>query len=91
MATVDAAYETGLKPANLLNIGGVANGSILLKAFEIIVEYKNLQAIIANIFAGITRADEVTKAIVPAKNKSRTYPCCLFASMLQTMKSPLKS
>ena len=71
MATVDAAYETGLKPANLLNIGGVTNESILLKAFEIIVEYKNLQTIIANIFAGITRADEVTRAIISAKKTNQ--------------------
>ena len=74
MATVDAAYETGLKPANFLDIGGGANEATLLKAFERIVEYKNLQAIIINIFAGITRADEVAKAIVSAKKQIKTLP-----------------
>lgn len=74
MATVDAAYETGLKPANFLDIGGGANEATLLKAFERIVEYKNLQAIIINIFAGITRADEVAKAIVSAKKQIKDLP-----------------
>ena len=74
MATVDAAYETGLKPANFLDIGGGANEATLLKAFERIVEYKNLQAIIINIFAGITRADEVAKAIVSAKKQIKDVP-----------------
>jgi succinyl-CoA synthetase beta subunit len=74
MATVDAIYEAGLKPANFLDIGGGANQDILLKAFKRIAEYKNLQAIIINIFAGITRADEVAKAIVTAKTQIGNLP-----------------
>ena len=74
MATVDAAFEAGLQPANFLDIGGGANTKTLLKAFNRIVEYKNLQAIIINIFAGITRADEVAKAIVAAKEQIKTLP-----------------
>jgi succinyl-CoA synthetase beta subunit len=74
MATVDAAFEAGLQPANFLDIGGGANTETLLKAFNRIVEYKNLQAIIINIFAGITRADEVAKAIVAAKEQIEALP-----------------
>ena len=74
MATVDAAFEAGLTPANFLDIGGGANTETLLKAFNRIVEYKNLQAIIINIFAGITRADEVANAIVAAKEQINTLP-----------------
>ena len=74
MATVDAAYEAGLKPANFLDIGGGANEETLLKAFKRIVEYKNLQVIIINIFAGITRADEVAKAIVAAQQQIKNLP-----------------
>lgn len=74
MATVDAVYEAGLKPANFLDIGGGASEATLLKAFERIVEYKNLKAIIINIFAGITRADEVAKAIVSAQEKIENLP-----------------
>lgn len=74
MATVDAAYEAGLKPANFLDIGGGANTETLLKAFRRIVEYTHLQAIIINIFAGITRADEVAHAIVAAKTQIQDLP-----------------
>lgn len=74
MATVDAAYEAGLIPANFLDIGGGANEETLLKAFSRIVEYKNLQAIIINIFAGITRADEVARAIVEARKQIENLP-----------------
>jgi len=74
MATVDAAFEAGLKPANFLDIGGGANTETLLKAFNRIVEYKNLQAIIINIFAGITRADEVANAIVAARQQIKDLP-----------------
>jgi succinyl-CoA synthetase beta subunit len=74
MATVDAAYEAGLKPANFLDIGGGANEETLSRAFNRIVEYKNLQVIIVNIFAGITRADEVARAIVSAKKQIKELP-----------------
>jgi succinyl-CoA synthetase beta subunit len=74
MATVDAAYSAGLIPANFLDIGGGANEATLLKAFERIVEYPHLQAIIINIFAGITRADEVARAIVAAKKQINNLP-----------------
>jgi succinyl-CoA synthetase beta subunit len=74
MATVDAVYEAGLKPANFLDIGGGANEATLSKAFERIVTYPKLQAIIINIFAGITRADEVARSIVAAKQQIKNLP-----------------
>lgn len=74
MATVDAAYDAGLIPANFLDIGGGASTQTLLKAFRRIVEYPNLEAIIINIFAGITRADEVAKAVVAAREQIDDLP-----------------
>jgi len=74
MATVDAVFEAGLSPANFLDIGGGANTQTLLAAFNRIVEYPNLKAIIINIFAGITRADEVARAIVAAKEQITHLP-----------------
>lgn len=74
MATVDAAYTAGFTPANFLDIGGGANTETLLNAFNKIVEYPKLQAIIINIFAGITRADEVAKAIITAKKQITHLP-----------------
>ncbi|MDB5162021.1 MAG: sucC [Candidatus Saccharibacteria bacterium] len=74
MATVDAVFEASLKPANFLDIGGGANTETLLKAFNRIVEYENIQAIVINIFAGITRADEVARAIIAAKEQIAHLP-----------------
>ena len=74
MATVDAAYDTGLVPANFLDIGGGANTESLLKAFNKIIEYPNVQAIILNVFAGITQADEVARAIVEAQKSIDNLP-----------------
>ena len=74
MATVDAVAAHGLVPANFLDIGGGANTESVLKAFRQIVEYKSVQAIVINIFAGITRCDEVAKAIVEAKNQITELP-----------------
>lgn len=67
MATVDAVADAGLAPANFLDIGGGANTASILAAFERIMEYPNIKAIVINIFAGITRCDEVAKAIIAAK------------------------
>ena len=74
MATVDAVYDAGLKPANFLDIGGGASTETLLKAFSRIVEYPQLKAIVINIFAGITRSDEVAKAIIAAKKEITNLP-----------------
>ena len=74
MATVDAAYDAGLIPANFLDIGGGANTESLLKAFNKIIEYPNVKAIILNVFAGITQADEVARAIVEAQKSISNLP-----------------
>lgn len=74
MSTVDAVAAVGLKPANFLDIGGGANEASVLAAFKRIVEYKNVDAIVINIFAGITRCDEVAKAIISAKNNLPNLP-----------------
>ncbi|HEY1085863.1 MAG TPA: succinate--CoA ligase subunit beta [Candidatus Saccharimonadales bacterium] len=74
MATVDAVANAGLIPANFLDIGGGANEASVTKAFKAIVEYKNVRAIIINIFAGITRCDEVAKAVVGAKKHIPNLP-----------------
>lgn len=74
MATVDAAHDAGLTPANFLDIGGGANTESLLKAFNKIIEYQNVQAIILNVFAGITQADEVARAIIEAQKSIETLP-----------------
>jgi succinyl-CoA synthetase beta subunit len=74
MATVDAVVANGMTPANFLDIGGGANTESVLRAFRKITEFKNIQAIVINIFAGITRCDEVAKAIIEAKKQIDALP-----------------
>lgn len=74
MATVDAVADAGLRPANFLDIGGGANSQSVLTAFQKIMEYENIQAIVINIFAGITRCDEVAKAVIEARRRIDGLP-----------------
>ncbi len=74
MATVDAVVNAGLTPANFLDIGGGANKEGVLKVFDQIVAYPNIKAIVINIFAGITRCDEVARAIIAAKKDVKSLP-----------------
>jgi succinyl-CoA synthetase beta subunit len=74
MATVDAVATAGMTPANFLDIGGGANTASVLAAFERIMEFSSIEAIVINIFAGITRCDEVAKAIIAARQQIDTLP-----------------
>lgn len=74
MATVDAVSDFGMLPANFLDIGGGANSESVLKAFKKIMEYSQVKAIVINIFAGITRCDEVAKAIIEARQQIPDLP-----------------
>lgn len=74
MATVDAVSDHGMVPANFLDVGGGANTESVLRAFRRILEFSHVEAIIINIFAGITRCDEVAKAIIAARNQLSGLP-----------------
>lgn len=74
MATVDAVATAGMRPANFLDIGGGANAESVLAAFERIMNFPTIHGIVINIFAGITRCDEVAKAIITAKRQINDLP-----------------
>ena len=74
MATVDAVSDYGLTAANFLDIGGGASTASVLTAFERILLYPNITAIVINIFAGITRCDEIANAIIAAKKEIDHLP-----------------
>lgn len=74
MATVDAVAAHNMKPANFLDIGGGATADTIVIAFSKIMEFPNIKAIVINIFAGITRCDEVAKAIIEAKKHIADLP-----------------
>lgn len=74
MATVDAVANAGMVPANFLDIGGGANTASVVAAFQKIVSFPHISAIVINIFAGITRCDEVARAIIAAKQQITGLP-----------------
>ena len=74
MATVDEIFSSDLVPANFLDIGGGANEEKVLSAFNELIKFPNTKAIIINIFGGITKCDEIAKAIVSAKKNAPKLP-----------------
>ncbi|HEU5121475.1 MAG TPA: succinate--CoA ligase subunit beta [Candidatus Saccharimonadales bacterium] len=74
MATVDAVAASGMTPANFLDIGGGATTESVLAAFKKIQEFPNVQAIVINIFAGITRCDQIARAVIEAKQQLPQLP-----------------
>jgi succinyl-CoA synthetase beta subunit len=66
MTTMDLVQHYGGKPANFLDIGGGARHEVVRGAMELIVADPNVQAILVNIFGGITRGDEVAAGLIEA-------------------------
>jgi succinyl-CoA synthetase beta subunit len=71
MATLDTlAYYQG-KPANFLDVGGGSSTEVVEDAIDKVLQNKNVKKLFINIFAGISRCDEVARAIV---NKNVQIP-----------------
>lgn len=72
MATMDVIKMAGAEPANFLDVGGGADEEMITKGFEIILEDKNVKAIIINIFGGILRCDVLARGVVGAVKRMGT-------------------
>ena len=72
MATMDVIKFYGGEPANFLDIGGGAKADKVAAALRIILADPNVQAVLFNIFGGITRGDEVARGIVEALGQVKT-------------------
>jgi succinyl-CoA synthetase beta subunit len=66
MATMDIIKLSGGDPANFLDVGGSANAETVEAGFRIILQDKNVKAILINIFGGIVRCDRVAQGVVDA-------------------------
>jgi len=66
MTTMDIIKLYGGSPANFLDIGGGAGSDKVAAALRIILADANVQAVLFNVFGGITRCDEVAKGIISA-------------------------
>jgi succinyl-CoA synthetase beta subunit len=61
--------QAGGKPANFLDAGGGSKADAIVDALEVITSDENVNAILFNIFGGITRGDEIAKGIIEASRR----------------------
>lgn len=70
MATMDIVAARGLpfglRPANFMDIGGGARSDTIETALRLMFDYHALNALVFNVFGGMTRADEVAQGIIAA-------------------------
>ena len=68
MTTMDLVKRAGGEPANFLDIGGGARADKVAHAMRIILADPKVNAILVNIFGGITRGDEVARGLIEARS-----------------------
>jgi succinyl-CoA synthetase beta subunit len=67
MTTMDLVKRAGGEPANFLDIGGGARADKVAAAMSLILADPKVNAILVNIFGGITRGDEVARGLIEAR------------------------
>jgi succinyl-CoA synthetase beta subunit len=67
MTTMDLVKRAGGEPANFLDIGGGARADKVAHAMRLILADPKVDAILVNIFGGITRGDEVARGLIEAR------------------------
>jgi succinyl-CoA synthetase beta subunit len=67
MTTMDLVKRAGGEPANFLDIGGGARSDKVTEAMRLILSDPKVNAILVNIFGGITRGDEVARGLIEAR------------------------
>ena len=72
MATMDMIKLYGGEPANFLDIGGSSNPEKVVEAMNILLSDINVNAVMINIFGGITRCDDVARGLVIALDEIKT-------------------
>lgn len=72
MATMDMIKLYGGEPANFLDIGGSSSPQKVVEAMDILLSDSNVNAVMINIFGGITRCDDVARGLVTAMKEIDT-------------------
>jgi succinyl-CoA synthetase beta subunit len=71
MSTLDVVALAGGRPANFLDAGGGAKAEEITSAVEVILSNPAVNAVLFNIFGGITRCDEVARGLIEAFHQVR--------------------
>jgi len=66
MSTLDVVAQAGGRPANFLDAGGGSKAEAIVDAVEVILSDEKVEAVLFNIFGGITRCDEVARGLIEA-------------------------
>lgn len=74
MSTMDTIVAAGGRPANFLDIGGGTGEKEFVTALKNIMELPSVNSIIVNIFAGISRCDEIARGIIAAREQLTGLP-----------------
>lgn len=74
MSTMDTIVAAGGQPANFLDIGGGTGEKEFVTALKQIMELPGVTSIIVNIFAGISRCDEIARGIIAARQQLPNLP-----------------
>ena len=74
MTTLDLVDHFGGSPANFLDIGGGADAERVQGALELVFDDENVDAVLFNVFGGITRCDEVAQGINDALEAFEELP-----------------
>lgn len=72
MTTMDVIKLYEGEPANFLDIGGGAKSDQVATAIRLILSDPSVNAVLINIFGGITRGDEVARGIIEALEQVET-------------------
>jgi succinyl-CoA synthetase beta subunit len=71
MATMDLIKYFGGEPANFLDIGGSSNPQKVVDGLKILIKNRSINAILLNIFGGITRCDDIARGLIEAEHEFR--------------------
>jgi succinyl-CoA synthetase beta subunit len=69
MSTLDVIAQVDGRPANFCDLGGGGDAEGVVDALEVITSDAQVEAILFNIFGGITRCDEVARGIFEALDR----------------------
>jgi succinyl-CoA synthetase beta subunit len=69
MATLDMIMDYKGKPANFCDVGGGASEERIASALEIVLANPKVKVLLINIMGGITRCDDVAKAILDIQRR----------------------
>ena len=69
MATLDMISDYNGKPANFCDVGGGADEDRIAAAIEIVLANPRVKVLLINIMGGITRCDDVARAILEIQKK----------------------